>query len=376
MMHLKLSNLKKSFFSFRGEVTALHEINLDIHDREFFILLGPSGCGKSTLLNLMAGLEKPSRGEIYFGDTVVASKEKKVFLSPKERNVSFVFQSYALYPHLTVFENIAFPLKVVGTKVQVIKESVHKTASTLEISDLLSAKPAELSGGQRQRVAIARAIVRQPNLFLLDEPLSNLDAQLRTAMRAELKNLQHRLGITTVYVTHDQVEAMSLGDRIAVLRKGRIEQVDTPQDLYDHPKNTFVAQFIGAPTMNLIKASLIEEQGQTFIAIGREKIKVPEGKIPHLQKLPSSSFLLGIRPEHISLSPLPAKSPLMTPVVRSDLLPGKIISTEPLGKETIFHIDVEGQKILGCNPDQIASEGERCAVAFALKKCHIFQKDD
>jgi len=362
-MQIRLSNINKRFFSLRGEVAALHDITLEIHDGEFFVLLGPSGCGKSTLLNCIAGLEKPTRGEIFFADTLIASKEKRIFFSPKERNISFVFQNYALYPHLTVFENIAFPLKVVGTKEKIVKEAVQKTASILEISELLSAKPAELSGGQRQRVAIARAIVRKPNLFLLDEPLSNLDAQLRTAMRAELKTLQRQLGITTIYVTHDQVEAMSLGDRIAVLRQGKIEQIDTPQGLYEHPANTFVAQFVGSPAMNLIKASYKKEQGQFFITIGSKKLKAPENKIALLKKLPSPSFILGLRPEHISLHPA------------SQILQGAVIAVEPLGKETVFYVRMEEQKIIILSSEKMIKKEGPCDIALSLEKSHIFSTE-
>jgi multiple sugar transport system ATP-binding protein len=223
-MRVRIHHLSKGFRSIRGNVFALRDISMEIENGEFFVLLGPSGSGKSTLLNLISGLETPTHGEIWFDRMLVASHAKGVSLSPKERNVAFVFQSYALYPHMNVFENIAFPLKIRGTERGGIRESVERTASLLEISDLLSAKPGELSGGQRQRVAIARAIVRHPNIFLLDEPLSNLDPQLRLSMRTELKKIQRSLGVTTIYVTHDQTEAMSLGDRIAVLRNGEIEQ--------------------------------------------------------------------------------------------------------------------------------------------------------
>ena len=227
-MRLLIDSLAKRYKSLRGPVFALNGVSLEIEDGEFFVLLGPSGSGKSTLLNLISGLEKPTMGDIWFDGSLVASGSKKVFWSPRDRNVAFVFQSYALYPHLNVFENIAFPLRIKGVKKAQVKRAVEETASKLEISGLLCAKPGELSGGQRQRVAIARAIVRRPSTFLLDEPLSNLDPQLRFTMRSELKDLQRNLGITTVYVTHDQIEAMSLGDRIAVLRDGGIEQIGAP----------------------------------------------------------------------------------------------------------------------------------------------------
>ena len=246
-MKLRLVRLSKKFVTARGSVFAVRDIDLETTESEFFVLLGPSGCGKSTVLNLIAGLEKPTGGEIWFDEKLAASSDKKVFLTPKERNVAMVFQSYALYPHMSIFENIAFPLKVAREEEASILESVSRVSSMLGISHLLRAKPGELSGGQRQRVAIGRAIVRQPSIFLLDEPLSNLDAQLRTATRMELKALQRQLEITTVYVTHDQVEAMSLGNRIALLNDGDIEQVGSPEELYNKPANAFVAKFIGSP---------------------------------------------------------------------------------------------------------------------------------
>ncbi|MEJ2282406.1 MAG: ABC transporter ATP-binding protein, partial [Desulfobacterales bacterium] len=235
-MELTLHHISKGFNSLRGKVTAVHDVSLDIRDGEFFVLLGPSGCGKSTLLNLVAGLERPSAGEIRFAGETVAAAQKHVFLPPRKRNVAMVFQSYALYPHLKVFDNIAFPLRVTKDRRQDIQNAVKITARMLDIENLLERKPAELSGGQRQRVAIARALVRRPRLFLLDEPLSNLDAQLRTRMRVELKNLQRKLNITTLYVTHDQTEAMTLGDRIALLREGSLIQVGTPEEMYARPQ--------------------------------------------------------------------------------------------------------------------------------------------
>lgn len=362
-MRLRLVNVTKKFFSLRGTVTALNEINLDIKDKEFFVLLGPSGCGKSTLLNLIAGLEKPTYGEIFFDNRIVVSKKRKIFLTPKERNVAFVFQSYALYPHLNVFENIAFPLRIIGLKGNAVKTAVEKAASTLEITNLLLAKPAELSGGQRQRVAIARAIVRQPNVFLLDEPLSNLDAQLRVSMRAELKNLQRRLGITTVYVTHDQTEAMSLGDRIAVLRAGKIEQIDTSQRLYDNPVNAFVARFIGYPPMNLLETSFVEEDGMYFVFIGDKKLKLPEDKIETLKGLRTNSFLLGIRPEHIYINPSETYQ----------LLPAEVVSIEPLGRDMLVYVNVGGLRMAVLTSDKKIKETDTVNIGFDLKKSYIFE---
>ena len=271
-MKLSLDSLGKTFRSRRGTVQALKELSLSIEDGELFVFLGPSGCGKSTVLNLAAGLEKPSTGEIRFDDQVMASAGKKIFFPPRQRDVAMVFQSYALYPHLSVFDNIAFPLRVGGENPKRIRDAVHKTASTLGIGNLLEARPAELSGGQRQRVAIARAIVRKPRLFLLDEPLSNLDANLRTSTRAELKVLQRKLRVTTLYVTHDQVEAMTLADRMAILKDGKLMQTGSPGEIYNNPDSPFVASFVGSPPMNLIPFSYRVSGGKVYLMLGSEAL--------------------------------------------------------------------------------------------------------
>jgi len=362
-MKLRLVELTKSFFSRHGSVLAVNNVNLEINSGEFFVLLGPSGCGKSTMLNLIAGLEKPTKGEIWFDETLVASASKKVFLPPKARNVAMVFQSYALYPHLTVFENIAFPLRISRTKEHLIKESVQRVASMLAISELLDRKPGELSGGQRQRVAIARAIVRKPNVFLLDEPLSNLDAQLRASTRGELKNLQRNLGITTLYVTHDQIEAMSLGDRIAVLKDGKIVQIGTPDDLYESPVNPFVATFIGSPPMNLLKSSISYDKGSFFITVGNTKIKLPENKAKKIKGLKSKDCLIGIRPEHIYINPTSAKQTLK----------GKITSIEPLGKDLLLHISIGENNFTAISSKKKSKEFEIVDVEFDTEKIHIFE---
>jgi multiple sugar transport system ATP-binding protein len=346
----------------RGIITAVRGVDLSIDDREFFVLLGPSGCGKSTLLNLIAGLERPSRGEIWFDDRLVTSAEQKIFVSPRERNVAMVFQSYALYPHLSVYENIAFPLRVMGGRGATIEDAVGKAASILEITDLLSAKPRELSGGQRQRVAIARAIVRQPDIFLLDEPLSNLDAQLRVSTRAELKRLQRDLGITAVYVTHDQVEAMTLGDRIAVLRNGTVEQIGTPKDLYETPANTFVATFIGTPPMNLLKASYIQEGGILYLVVAGKRFEVPRERGEDLQGMRMDSFIFGIRPEHIEVAPHPSNLPFV----------GTVGSVELLGREILLHVSMEGNKVMVIT-DRLYREGDKVSLAFDLNRARFFE---
>ena len=236
MKNVSLRNITKKFFTVRrGTVEALKGINIEIEAGSFFVLLGPSGCGKSTLLNIIAGIERPSEGEIDFGNKTVVSVKQKIFLSPRERDVAMVFQSYALYPHLSVRENISFPLKIAKMNKIEIEKKVGKAADILEINEILEAKPGELSGGQRQRVALGRAIVREPNVLLLDEPLSNLDAMLRITMRSELKAIQRELNLTTIYVTHDQTEAMSLGDSIAVLKEGKVQQIGTPYEVYSKP---------------------------------------------------------------------------------------------------------------------------------------------
>lgn len=298
-MKLRLVHLSKEFFTARGSVSAVRDINLETTEGEFFVLLGPSGCGKSTVLNLVAGLERPSGGEIWFGEKLAASGNEEVFLTPKERNVAMIFQSYALYPHLSAFDNIAFPLRIAKETDKKITESVLQVASMLGLSHLLRAKPGELSGGQRQRVAIGRAIVREPSIFLLDEPLSNLDAQLRTATRAELKELQRKLGVTTIYVTHDQIEAMSLGNRIALLKDGHVEQVGSPDELFHKPTNAFVAKFIGSPPMNLLKVRLVSECDSWWLSIDNHKINVDVFKASW--QLAPQRYLLGIRPEDIHL---------------------------------------------------------------------------
>lgn len=364
-MKVELLDITKDFVSLRGRVVALEDISVKINEAEFFVLLGPSGCGKSTLLNLIAGLEKPTSGQIRFDNKVVADTNRKIFLSPKERNVAFVFQSYALYPHLNVFGNIAFPLQIGHENKSKIKKTVEQAAATLEISDLLAAKPSELSGGQRQRVAIARAIVRKPNVFLLDEPLSNLDAQLRIAMRAEIKNLQDKLRITTIYVTHDQVEAMGLGDRIAVLNQGKIEQIGTPNELYENPASIFVAQFIGSPPMNLIEVSFTEVDGKLCVILGNQKLIIPPEKIRSFKELGENHFILGLRPEHITLNPTD----------NTQTLKATIRSVEPLGREVVAYLHINEHTITALSDKEDLEKGQQVSIKPHLNKMHIFKSE-
>lgn len=291
MVRVKLENVSKVF---RGGVDAVKNLYLEVKDKEFVVLLGPSGCGKTTTLLMIAGVYKPTTGYIYFDDTVVND------LEPKDRNIGMVFQSYALYPHMTVYDNIAFPLKLKKYPRQEIDSRVREVARMLQIEDLLNRKPAQLSGGQQQRVALARAIVKQPQLFLMDEPLSNLDAKIRIEVRAELKRLQRELGITTIYVTHDQAEAMSLADRVAVMNKGELQQYSTPEELYNNPANTFVASFIGSPPANLLEAEVVFEP-QPRIEVAGATFPLPSDLAQVLREKGETKVILMVRPEHLTV---------------------------------------------------------------------------
>jgi multiple sugar transport system ATP-binding protein len=364
-MRLELVNLSKKFKSMRGEIEAIKDVDLAVEEKEFFVLLGPSGCGKSTLLNLVAGLEKPSAGEIRFDSDPVASIDKKIFRSPKERNVAMVFQNYALYPHLKVYDNIAFPLKIEKWDKGKIGSAVKKAADILGISGLLDDKPSELSGGQRQRVAIARAIVREPNIFLLDEPLSNLDAQLRMSMRTELKNLQRRLEITTLYVTHDQTEAMTLGDRVAILNEGRIEQAGSPLDLYDKPKNIFVARFLGSSPINIFEAKILAEENKSLIEIWGITIELPEDRAGDVRQLKAERVKLGIRPEDVKLERDTDRASIK----------GKIEDIELLGRETLLHVSVEDNIIRALSDSSKWEIGKNVGIMFVMEKAHFFEAE-
>jgi multiple sugar transport system ATP-binding protein len=322
---------------FPDGTTAVNELSLEVADGEFMILVGPSGCGKTTALRMVAGLEQVTSGDIRIGDEVVNR------LDPVERDVAMVFQNYALYPHMSVRDNIAFPLVIQRLAKGERERRVRDTAELLGISDLLRRKPRELSGGQRQRVAMGRAIIRHPQAFLMDEPLSNLDAKLRVQMRAELVKLHRRLGVTTVYVTHDQTEAMTLGQRVAVLNGGVLQQVDTPQALYGHPANTFVASFIGSPSMNFLRARLV----RGVVELGRFRLELPESVRRRLIREPDG-VVLGLRPEHFSDAELTDRQ--AGPVVTAT-----IEVTEQLGPETIayFRIDDVRAEEIGERPVEL-----------------------
>ena len=304
MAEIKLEHITKRF----GDVVAVDDVNLEIHDQEFVVFLGPSGCGKTTTLRAIAGLEDPDEGDIFIDGTRVNA------LPPADRDIAFVFQFYALYPHLTVYDNIAFPLKAVKAPKSEIQERVKEVATILQIQAMLDRKPSHLSGGEMQRVALGRAMVRRPKAFLMDEPMSNLDAKLRVDMRAELKRLQHRLGATTIFVTHDQVEAMSMADRIVIMDQGRLQQIGTPQEVYNQPQTVFVAQFMGSPSMNLISGTVRSQAALNPDSTGGGKpalhlnhtdvwIELSAEQISHIGQSPEIIF--GVRPEHIVVSKEP-----------------------------------------------------------------------
>ncbi len=363
-MRLVFSHVDKTFRSLRGPVRAVRDVSLAVGEGELFVLLGPSGCGKSTVLNLAAGLVKPTSGEILLGGRVVASRDGKIFVPPRERNVAMVFQSYALYPHLTVFENIAFPLRVAGERKDDVRAAVDRAGKTLGIGEILHARPAELSGGQRQRVAIARAIVRKPALFLLDEPLSNLDAGLRASTRGELKRLQRELGVTTLYVTHDQTEAMTLGDRIALFRHGAVVQEGTPRDLYERPETPFTASFIGSPPMNLIRVSILEDGGDLYLRLGRGRLAIPPGKAARVRSLGPPEILFGIRPEHVEISRGTGDKPVA----------GTVTAVEDLGRESLIQVRVGEDNLSVLSGDKTIREGETVALEIPLDAAHFFRE--
>ena len=373
MASLSLKNIYKKY---PGGVVAVSDFNLEIKDKEFIILVGPSGCGKSTTLRMVAGLEEISSGELYIGDRIVND------VAPKDRDIAMVFQNYALYPHMTVFDNMAFGLKLRKTSKDEIKRRVEEAARILDIEHLLERKPKALSGGQRQRVALGRAIVREPKVFLLDEPLSNLDAKLRAQMRTEITKLHQRLGTTFIYVTHDQTEAMTMGTRIVVMKDGFIQQVDAPQKLYEFPCNLFVAGFIGSPQMNFIEAKILKEGETFFVEFGSEdtktragvkyKIRLPESKnkndclVPYIDK----EVIFGIRPEHVhNEADLVANLP-------DGVVEANVEVTELMGAETYLYMNCEGQSINArVDPSSTARAGDTIKIAIDPAKIHIFDKD-
>jgi multiple sugar transport system ATP-binding protein len=352
---------------FPGGTTAVDRVDLEIADGELLVLVGPSGSGKTTVLRLTAGLEELTDGEICIGGRVVND------VHPMDRDIAMVFQSYALYPHMTVAENIGFGLKLRGRNKRDVAERVQRTAESLGLSELLKRKPAQLSGGQRQRVAMGRAIVRDPAAFLMDEPLSNLDAKLRVQMRAEIQRLQHELGTTTMYVTHDQVEAMTMGDRVAVMLDGRLVQVATPQTLYDRPADLFVAGFIGSPAMNFVRARLEGSNGTLVASFGSTSLELPVRALPaSLARDRLRDVIIGVRPEHLDLAAdgSNGKAVLRAPVTLA----------EPVGAQVIVHLDLEtlplgdqGADFCAClDSRRVCSRGETMTLAVDPATLHFF----
>ena len=348
MADLRFRDLTKAF---PGGTMAVDSLDLEIADGEFMVFVGPSGSGKTTVLRLTAGLEEITRGDISIGGEVVNQ------LHPMDRDIAMVFQNYALYPHMTVSENMGFGLKLRHTPKKEIKERVGKAAHTLGISELLKRKPGQLSGGQRQRVAMGRAIVREPAVFLMDEPLSNLDAKLRVQMRAEIQSIQHRLGTTTIYVTHDQTEAMTMGDRVAVMRQGKLVQVDTPQALYDRPVDLFVAGFIGSPAMNLVHAHLRPSNGSMLAEFGSRSLELPARTLPgSVAARGGRDVILGIRPEHLQ------DAELAGPPNGKLLLEAPITLAEPVGAEVIAHFELDTPPVLTKDTIELALDVDDLAA--------------
>ena len=346
-------------------VVAVQEFNLEIADKEFIVLVGPSGCGKSTTLRMVAGLEEITDGELYIGDRLVNN------VAPKDRDIAMVFQNYALYPHMTVYENLAFALKLRKTPKAEIKEKVMEAAQILDITQYLNRKPKALSGGQRQRVAIGRAIVRNPQVMLMDEPLSNLDAKLRNQMRAEIIKLRERINTTFIYVTHDQTEAMTLGDRIVIMKDGYIQQIGTPQEVFNHPYNLFVAGFIGAPQMNFFDAKLTKANGKYAVDLGGYVVELSEEKQEKLiaNQVEEQEITLGVRPEHI--------------VLADSGIDAVVDVSEMMGSSVHLHVSALGQDVvtvvntINMTVAEVAElkAGKQVSFAFGGNNCHVFNKE-
>ena len=383
MATVQLDNVNKVY---ENGYHAIHDLNLDIADSEFLVLVGPSGCGKSTALRMVAGLETITGGEMRIGDRVVNDVE------PKDRDIAMVFQNYALYPHMSVYDNIGFALKLAKVPKDEIDTRVRKAAEILELTQNLDRKPGQLSGGQRQRVAMGRAIVRQPAAFLMDEPLSNLDAKLRVQMRAEIAALQRELGVTTVYVTHDQVEAMTMGDRVAVLKDGYLQQVDTPQNLYDRPDNVFVAAFIGSPSMNLYESTLTLDDAAGTVTVGSQTLHLDPRVLetrPALRNYDGKQLVLGIRPEDFE------DAARASDRGEGHSLTAPVTLIEALGSEIMVHFKLDATRVDSGDPDAVEEAGgdtaanavgrfnprstvrmgETAKIAVATENVHFFDID-
>lgn len=357
MSSVTLQDLVKRFSE---EVIAVNSVNLEIQDKEFVVLVGPSGCGKTTTLRMVAGLEDISQGNIMIGDRVVND------VPPKDRNIAMVFQNYALYPHMSVYRNMAFSLKLRKTPKTEIDRRVKSAADILGIGELLERKPKQLSGGQRQRVAVGRAIVRDPEVFLFDEPLSNLDAKLRVNMRAELIKLHERLNAMMIYVTHDQVEAMTMGDRIVVMRNGFIQQVGSPMEVYNQPVNQFVAGFIGSPAMNFLNARLVQNNGAYAVEVNGTALPLSDAQGKQAEAYANKEIVLGIRPEDV-LSEEDAQGRNLNSLTAS------VEVLEPLGAEIILELSTQGQSFTGrMGPQLNVKMHDELPVYFDMARCHLF----
>jgi multiple sugar transport system ATP-binding protein len=346
-----------------GDVIAVNDLTIDIPDKEFLVFVGPSGCGKTTSLRLLAGLEEVTEGNIYIGERLVND------VPPKDRDIAMVFQSYALYPHMSVYDNMAFGLRLRKTPKKDIDRRVREAARILGIEELLDRKPKQLSGGQRQRVAVGRAIVREPYVFLMDEPLSNLDAKLRVSARAEISKLHQRLGTTFIYVTHDQVEAMTMGTRIAVMKDGVLQQVDSPQVLYDTPANVFVAGFIGSPAMNFMDSTIIEQDGKLLVDCKNFAVAIPDEKASVYRPRVGEDVIFGMRPEDVHD---PEYAP---PGIHQALVEAQVDVTELMGNEVIVYLVKDNLTFLGrFDPRTSAQVGNTMSVAFNMDRMHLFDK--
>ena len=347
-----------------GNTTAVTDLNIDVADKEFLVFVGPSGCGKSTSLRMLAGLEEISDGEILIGDRVVNN------VAPKDRDVAMVFQSYALYPHMTVYDNMAFGLRLRKTPKQIIDQRVREAAKSLGIEQLLDRRPRQLSGGQRQRVAVGRAVVREPQVFLLDEPLSNLDAKLRVEARSFISKLHQRLGTTFIYVTHDQVEAMTMGTRICVLSAGELQQIDTPFNLYHNPRNLFVAGFIGSPSMNFFDATLKQGEGHLIVDTGGFQVNVPVAKAEPFKDAIGKRVIFGIRPEDIH--DVDYQPSGITP----SIVEANVDVVEQMGNEINLYLEDQGKTFIArTDPRTRARIGNRISLAFNVDNLHLFDAD-
>jgi multiple sugar transport system ATP-binding protein len=381
LSRVKLAGLTKRYAG--GNIIAVDNLSIEVEDGEFLVLVGPSGCGKSTALKMIAGLEEATSGEVWIGDEMVNDH------APRDRDIAMIFQSYALYPHMTVFDNIAFPLQIAGLPKADILQRVAEVARILQLENYLKRRPGNLSGGQRQRVAMGRAIIRQPAVFLMDEPLSNLDAKLRVQMRSEIAQIQDRLKVTTVYVTHDQVEAMTMGDRVALMRDGVLQQIDTPTNIYNKPANTFVASFIGSPSMNLYRARLESDGSGGRLYLGKSTLAVPPSVYERLPKLAghSGEIIAGIRPEDMDEAELLPNHP------QDQRLSALVVLTESLGSDQMVHFTVDAPVAKVADQDSldeiavgdgsgvcigrfsarsIARAGETVEVAVDCERWHFF----